>query len=139
MGIDASRVSVDGDAARRPTADLPSVQQPDVPPVRAEMRLPSEAERIEAHRHARLAVDKRFSGRGLGKALLVEALATALHVANEVGCRAVITDAYRHKVSWYERYGFIPLAAEPKSAQMKMYLDVRTIRQASSLQSSEEG
>ena len=61
MGIDASRVSADDDAARRPTADLPSAQQPDVPPVRAEMRLPSEAERIEAHRHARLAVDKAYA------------------------------------------------------------------------------
>lgn len=87
---------------------------------------------------ARLAVDKRFGGRGLGQALLAEALKIALHVANEVGCRAVITDAYRDKVSWYERYGFVALTAEPKSARVKMYLDVRTIRQASSLQSFSE-
>lgn len=60
MGIDASYVSAD-DAARRPTADLPAAQQPEVPPVRAEMRLPSAAERIEAHRHARLAVDKAYA------------------------------------------------------------------------------
>ncbi len=61
MGIDAPRVPVDDDAARRPTADLPATQQPEVPPVRAEMRLPTAAERIEAHRHARLAVDKAYA------------------------------------------------------------------------------
>lgn len=60
MGIDAARVSVD-DAAQRPTADLPAAQPSEVPPEEAEMRQPSEAERIEAHRHARLAVDKAYA------------------------------------------------------------------------------
>ena len=45
---------------------------------------------------ARLAVDKRFSGRGLGHALISEALKITLH---EVGCRCVITDAYRDEAS----------------------------------------
>jgi GNAT superfamily N-acetyltransferase len=45
----------------------------------------------------RLAVDKRFSGRGLGHALLSEALKITLRVADEVGCRCIITDAYRDK------------------------------------------
>jgi hypothetical protein len=61
MGIDASRVSTGDDAVGRPTADLPAAQKPEVPPVRAEMRLPSAAERIEAHRDARLAVDKAYA------------------------------------------------------------------------------
>lgn len=61
MGIDASRVPAGDDAARRPTADLPAAQQPEVPLVQAEMRLPSAAERIEAHRNARLAVDKAYA------------------------------------------------------------------------------
>jgi GNAT superfamily N-acetyltransferase len=52
---------------------------------------------------ARLAVDKRFSGKGLGHALLAEALKIALHVADEVGCRCVITEAYREKAGWYGR------------------------------------
>jgi hypothetical protein len=60
MAIDASRVPVD-DPARRPAADLPPEQQPAVPQVRAEMRLPSVAERMEAHQHARLAADKAYA------------------------------------------------------------------------------
>ena len=59
MGIDASRVPVDDDAIERPLADLPSEQQPSEPPARA--RLPSAAERIEAHQQARVAADKAYA------------------------------------------------------------------------------
>jgi hypothetical protein len=60
MGIDVSHVPVDDDA-RRPAADLSAEQQPAVPQVRAEMRLPTAAERVEAHQHARLAADKTYA------------------------------------------------------------------------------
>ena len=79
---------------------------------------------------ARLAVDKRFAGRGLGHALLSEALKITLRVADEVGCRCIITDAYRDKVAWYARYGFIPIEGSAKNGPQRMFLDVRTIRVA---------
>jgi GNAT superfamily N-acetyltransferase len=85
---------------------------------------------------ARLAVDKRFSGRGLGHALLSEALKITLRVADEVGCRCVITDAYPDKVRWYARYGFVPLEGAAATSPQRMFLDVRTIRRASSFESS---
>jgi GNAT superfamily N-acetyltransferase len=44
---------------------------------------------------ARLAVDRRFAGRGLGHALISEAFRISLRVADEVGCRCIVTDAYR--------------------------------------------
>lgn len=61
MGIDAFRGSTDDPDARRPTADLPVEQRPAASPVEAEMRLPSEVERIEAHRQARLAADRAYA------------------------------------------------------------------------------
>ncbi len=71
---------------------------------------------------ARLAVDRRFSGKGLGHALISEAFKIALRVADAVGCRCIITDAYRDRVDWYARYGFI--------APQRMFLDIRTVRMA---------
>ena len=62
MAIDVSQAPVD-DSARRPTTDLPTEQQREVPQVRAEMQLPSAAERIEAHWHARVAADKAYAKR----------------------------------------------------------------------------
>ena len=85
---------------------------------------------------ARLAVDRRFTGRGLGHALLSEALKITLRVADEVGCRRIVTDAYPDKVGWYARYGFVPLEGALATSPQKMFLDVRTIRRASSFESS---
>ncbi len=79
---------------------------------------------------ARLAVDKRFRSKGLGHALIAEAFKITLHVADEVGCRCIVTDAYPAKVEWYARYGFIPLEGASESSLQKMFLDVRTIRRA---------
>jgi GNAT superfamily N-acetyltransferase len=85
---------------------------------------------------ARLAVDKRFSGRGLGHALLSDALKITLRVADEVGCRCIITDAYPDKAGWYARYGFVPIEGGAAAGPQKMFLDVRTIRRALSFESS---
>jgi len=81
---------------------------------------------------ARLAVDRRFSGRGLGHALISEALKITVRVADEVGCRCIVTD----KTGWYARYGFIPVEEAAASGPQKMFLDVRTIRRALSFESS---
>src|SRR5215467_8640422 len=79
---------------------------------------------------ARLAVDRRFAGRGLGHALVSEAFRNSLRVADEVGCRCIITDAYRDKVDWYARYGFVALEGAAQGGPQRMFLDIRTIRQA---------
>jgi GNAT superfamily N-acetyltransferase len=79
---------------------------------------------------ARLAVDRRFSGKGLGHALISEAFKIALRVADEVGCRCVITDAYRDRTDWYAKYGFVALEGVAESGPQRMFLDMRTLRLA---------
>ena len=79
---------------------------------------------------ARLAVDRRFSGKGLGHALISEAFKIALRVADDVGCRCIITDAYQDRVDWYARYGFVALEGAAESGPRRMFLDIRTIRVA---------
>ncbi len=80
---------------------------------------------------ARLAVDRRFAGRGLGHALIAEAFRISVRVADEVGCRGIIADAYRDRVEWYARYGFVPIASTPEAGPQRMFLDLRTVRAAS--------
>src|SRR6202158_2232382 len=79
---------------------------------------------------ARLAVDRRFAGRGLGHALISGALRISLRVADEVGCRCIITDAYRDRVSWYARYGFVAIEGAVATGPERMFLDLRTVRAA---------
>jgi GNAT superfamily N-acetyltransferase len=79
---------------------------------------------------------RRFSGRGLGHALLSEALKITLRVADEVGCRCIITYAYPDKAGWYARYGFLPLEGASATGPQKMFLNVRMIRRALPSESS---
>ena len=78
---------------------------------------------------ARLAVDYRFGGKGLGPQLLREAFRITIAVSEQVGCRSMVTEAYRDKMSWYAKYGFLPLegGAENQPTQ-RMFLDIRTLK-----------
>lgn len=56
---------------------------------------------------ARLAVDKRWQGRGLGLSLLKEALLRALTIADIAGMRAVVVHAKDDAAkAFYQRFGF---------------------------------
>src|SRR5215469_13390637 len=79
---------------------------------------------------ARLAVDHRFAGRGVGHALISEAFRISLRVADEVGCRCIITDAYQDRISWYAKYGVLPIEGAAEGGPKRIFLDVRTVRAA---------
>jgi GNAT superfamily N-acetyltransferase len=79
---------------------------------------------------ARLAVDRRFAGKGLGHVLISEALRISLGAATEIGCRCIITDAYRDRIGWYARFGFVPIEGPGEDGPQRMFLDIRTIRTA---------
>jgi GNAT superfamily N-acetyltransferase len=63
---------------------------------------------------ARVAVDKRFSGKGLGTELLRDALLRTLEAANIAGLRAVIVDAKSEAAKrFYKKFGFEPFPDNP--------------------------
>lgn len=57
-------------------------------------------------RVARLAVDHRARGRGLGRALLRRGLEIAERMRDEVGCVGVLVDAKPESASFYGDFGF---------------------------------
>lgn len=62
-------------------------------------------------RVARLAVDERAQGRGIGKALLRAMFLLAHEMARSVGCVGCVVDAKPEAVASYERLGFRALGA----------------------------
>lgn len=64
---------------------------------------------LPALRIARLAVDERFQGRGVGAELLKQALIIARATAEAVGCVGVVVDAKQDAIPFYTRYGFEPM------------------------------
>lgn len=83
-------------------------------------------------RLARLAVDERARGRGLGDALLRFVLGLALRMAQDYGCVGVVDDAKPEAVEFYRRYGFITIEAlegqsDARPQPTPMFLGVRAI------------
>ena len=64
---------------------------------------------IPAIKIARLAVDKRFQGKGYGKELLRHSLDKIATLSTFIGVRFVAVDAKEESKAFYERYGFTPL------------------------------
>lgn len=62
-------------------------------------------------RLARLGVDERAQGLGVGNALLRHVLVLAQRMATEVGCLGVVVDAKPEAVGFFEKCGFIALEA----------------------------
>jgi GNAT superfamily N-acetyltransferase len=62
---------------------------------------------------ARLAVDQRHQGRGLGRSLLQDALLRSAGAAQEVGIRALLVHAYEEAREFYLRFGFEPSPTDP--------------------------
>ena len=60
-------------------------------------------------RLARLAVDERFQGHGIGRLLLRAMLELALEMRDRVGCIGMIVDAKPDAVNFYSSLGFKPI------------------------------
>ena len=85
----------------------------------------SERYPIAAVRLARLAVDLRYQGRGLGTHLLAQAVRLALEVMERAAFQVLLVDALSlDVVAFYARWGFRPFLDDPG----KLFLTAAQIR-----------
>ena len=91
-----------------------------------------EASKLPRHpapvlRIARLAVDRRAQGRGIGQDLLAFALRIAIEFSAQVGLYAVVVDAkHDQAAAFYRQLGFIALRDSP----LCLFLPLRTLQRA---------
>lgn len=70
--------------------------------------------KIPAARLGRLAVAQSMQGRGIGSALMFEALKKVAKTADTIGIAALFVDAKDSKAAgFYNRFGFTPLPEQP--------------------------
>jgi GNAT superfamily N-acetyltransferase len=86
-------------------------------------------------RLARLAVDERFQGHGIGRLLLRAVLELALEMRDRVGCIGVVVDAKPDAVSFYSSLGFnlidlVSGALGDRPEPIAMFLPIRQIAAA---------
>lgn len=78
---------------------------------------------------ARMAVDRRWQGQGVGKALLRDALERTLQAADIAGIRAFAVHAKDEQArSFYERFGFVPSPTDP----LHLFLLLKDVRHSAS-------
>ena len=70
---------------------------------------------------ARLAVDRTERGKGLGQAMLHDALSRALAAADVIGARAILVHAIDEEAAmFYKKFGFEPSPLDPKQLMLLM-------------------
>jgi len=84
---------------------------------------------VPAFRLARLAVDRKVQGCGIGGQLLIAAGKRCLLAAAEVGGVALLIDAKNERVAtWYATYGALPLLDAPLSLVLPLVLIEAALR-----------
>ena len=86
-------------------------------------------------RIARLAVDERFQGHGIGRLLLRTMLELALEMRDRVGCIGVVVDAKSDAAAFYSGLGFSAIelvggALGDRPEPIAMFLPIRQIAAA---------
>ena len=89
------------------TVAASSIERSSVPGARLRKGLP--AYPLPVLRLARLGVDTRAQGLGIGKALLRHVLALALDQRDRLGCVGVVVDAKPEAMPFYTGLGFVPI------------------------------
>lgn len=114
------------------TVAASSVERSSVPSARLRKRLP--AYPLPVLRLARLGVDTRVQGLGIGKALLRHVLALAVEQRDRLGYVGVVTDAMADAVSFYQGLGFVAVEGVREGLvhgePLPMFLAVDTIASA---------
>jgi len=89
------------------TVTAASVERASLPGIRLRKRLP--AYPLPVLRLARLGVDSRAQGQGVGRALVGHVLRVAIELRDRAGCVGVVADAKPGAVPFYTSLGFVPV------------------------------
>lgn len=84
--------------------------------------------RIPAILLAKLALDRRLHGRGLGSELLVRALSLIVEAARSAGGKIVVVDAVDDAAAaFYQRHDFVALPGNPRRLVLKLSTVARVL------------
>jgi len=123
---------VDGRIVGFATVAASSLERSQVPSARLRKRLPSYP--LPVLRLARLGLDSRAQGLGIGTALVRQVLAIALVQRNAMGCVGVVTDAKPGAITFNESLGFVPVDGVREgllpSEPLPMFLAIETVAAA---------
>jgi GNAT superfamily N-acetyltransferase len=78
----------------------------------------------------RLAINRAFQGKGLGQALLRDAVLRILSAADIIGIRAILVHALSERAKqFYEQHGFAPSPVNPSTLMVTVAEAIKALRQ----------
>lgn len=98
---------VDGRIVGFVTVTAASLERASLPGARLRKRLPGYP--LPVLRLARLGVDSRAQGQGIGKALLAHVLGVAMDLRDRAGCVGIVADVKPPAAPFYALLGFAPV------------------------------
>jgi len=78
---------------------------------------------------ARLAVDKKYEGRGIGPYLLFWVMGKFEKISREIGCRYLTVDSKRESIWFYQKYDFVLVERTKNRPHPTFYLDMYLARE----------
>ena len=83
---------------------------------------------IPAVKIGRLAIDKTFKGKGLGRIIIDTIINHCLELNEDQACRLITVDAYTKAVAFYQKIGFEFLTKLDENEETRlMFLDLATL------------
>ena len=76
---------------------------------------------------ARMAVDRRFQGRNVGKALMKDMFLKALGIADVIGVRAIMVHAKDEAVGFYGHFNFKPAPNATEDAAHTLFISLKDV------------
>ncbi len=94
-------------------------------PKQIRKKLPKSYTSIPTTLLGRLAIDKKYQGKGIGKILLIDALKRSYGISKEIGSFGIVVDPIDDEAkNFYQKYDFIEL---PDSK--KMFIAIQTLKE----------
>jgi len=88
-------------------------------------KLPKSYDSIPTTLLGRLAIDKKYQGKGIGKIILIDALKRSFGISNEIGSFGIIVDPIDEEAKgFYQKYDFIELLNSGK-----MFIATQTLKE----------
>ncbi len=95
-----------------------------------EIVLKYEYSKVPSVKIARLAVDSRFTGCGIGSTMMSLIFSMILDMLETIGCRLITVDSKQNAKSFYEKFGFKLVISKQDIETIPMYLDVKELMDA---------
>ena len=93
--------------------------------------------KLPAVKIARLATDRRYERRGIGRLMLLQIFRLVNFISSLAGCRIITVDAKKDALGFYHKFSFREVNSKKERKYVPMYLDYKMLKEEQERESKE--